>query len=84
VRKARGSLFVVDATNQIVRGFLIYIFYNYTIQHSNTKTKKIPTYSSSYTEHVAALILYLVHVFYTLRHVLSEMIEIVPPYHTDK
>jgi hypothetical protein len=43
--------------------------------------KKSLIYSSSYTEHVSALTFYLVNVFYTLKDVLSEMIEIVPPYH---
>jgi hypothetical protein len=38
------------------------------------------TYSPSYAEHVSALILYLFHVFYKLKHVLSEMVGIVPPY----
>jgi len=38
-------------------------------------------HSSRHTEEASALILHLVHVFYTLKHVLSEMIEIVPPYH---
>jgi hypothetical protein len=33
-------------------------------------------YSSSYTEHVSILTLYLVYVFYTLKHVLCEMIDI--------
>jgi Ca2+/Na+ antiporter len=41
--------------------------------------RKNLTLSSSYTEHVSALILYLVYVFYTLKHGLSEMIEIVTP-----
>jgi len=40
------------------------------------------SYYSIYTEHVSALTIYFVHVFYTLKNVLSEMIEIVPPYHT--
>jgi hypothetical protein len=38
-------------------------------------------YSSSYTQHVSALILYLFHVFYALKHIWSEMIEISPPYY---
>jgi hypothetical protein len=41
------------------------------------------THSSSYTEHVSALKIYLVHVFDTLKHVLSEIIEIIPPYTTE-
>jgi len=39
------------------------------------------TFSSSYTEHVSVLTLYLVHVFYTLKLVLCEMIEIAPSYY---
>ena len=35
-----------------------------------------------YTEHVSALILYLVHVFYTLEQGLSEMVEVVTPVYT--
>jgi hypothetical protein len=38
------------------------------------------TYSSSYIERVSALLLILTIVFYTLKHVLSEMIETVPLY----
>jgi hypothetical protein len=37
-------------------------------------------FTSSYTEHVS-VDTYLVHVFYTLKHVLCEMIEIAPPYY---
>ena len=69
---------MVDATNQNCKEFPKYLN-NYNIKHSNTKRKEILTYSPSYTAHVAALALYPVHVFYTLRHVLSEMIETVPP-----
>jgi len=36
VRKARGSLFVVDATNQNCKEFSNYLN-NYNIEHSNTK-----------------------------------------------
>ena len=74
---------MVDATNQNCKE-VSHFFNNYSIKHSNTKTKqKNKTYSSSYTEHVSALILHFVHVFFTLRHVLSEMVEIAPPYHTE-
>jgi len=72
VRKARDCLFVADATNQNCKEFSN-ICYNYSTKYSNTKTKNL-TYSSCYTENVAALIIYLVRVFYTLRHILSEMI----------
>jgi hypothetical protein len=51
---------------------------NYNIKHFHIK--KILYTQSSYTEHVSALTVYLVHVFYTLKHVLSEMIEIVLSY----
>jgi hypothetical protein len=54
-------------------------FYSSNIKHFHTKNL---TYSSIYTEHVSAEILYLLQVFYTLQHVLSEMIEVVPHYHT--
>jgi hypothetical protein len=68
VRKARGSLFVADDSIQNCKEFSnLY----YTNKHYNTK--KV-TYSPSYTEHVAALILYLFHSLYTLRHILSEII----------
>jgi hypothetical protein len=36
------------------------------------------TYATSYTEHVLASTLYVVHVFYTLKHILSDMMAIVP------
>jgi hypothetical protein len=65
VRKARGNLFMVDTTNHNCKEFSNIFFYNYGINHSNTKTKNL-MYSSSHTEHVAALILYLIYVFYTL------------------
>jgi hypothetical protein len=55
------------------------IFYNNNIKHFR---KKNLTHSSNYAEHVSALILYLVHVFYTLKHGLSEMVEIVTSVHT--
>ena len=64
----------------IVRSILFF-FNNYNIQHFHVK--KILTHSSSYTEHVSAPIIYLGHVFDTLKRVLSEMIEIVPPYTTE-
>jgi len=38
-------------------------------------------YSSSYTKHVSILTLYLVHLFYTLKHVLCEMFDIAPHYY---
>ena len=60
----------------IGRSFMIF----FIITIFNIFTWKNLTYSSNYTEHVAALMLYLVLAFYTLRHVLSEVIEIVPPY----
>jgi len=41
----------------------------FIIKMLNIFIKKID-YSSSYTEHVSVLTLYLVHVFYTLKHVL--------------
>ena len=60
----------------IIRSFLI--FYNHIIK--NLVWKKI-WHSSSHTEEASALILHFVHVFYTLKHVLSEMIELAPPCH---
>jgi len=43
--------------------------------------KKKLAYSSRYTEHVSIVTLYLVHVFYTLKHVLCEMIDIALLYY---
>ena len=42
--------------------------------------KKKLARSSGHIEHVSALILCLVHEFYTLKYVLSEVTEILPPY----
>jgi len=53
------------------------IFYTYRIKNFRIK---ILTYSSSYKKHVSATILYLANIFYTFKHVLSEMIEAVSLY----
>jgi hypothetical protein len=64
----------------IVRRFLIFLI----ITVLNIFKQKSLTYLPSYTENVSALMLCLDHVFYALKHVLSEMIEIISPCHTLK
>jgi hypothetical protein len=61
----------------IVRSLLFFM-----ININPFHTKKNLTHYSSYTEHVSALMLYPIYVFYTLKHGLSEMIEIVTPVDT--
>ena len=49
---------------------------NYNIKHFHIKN--IWHIESSYIEHISALTVYFVHVFYTLKHVLPKMIKIAP------
>jgi hypothetical protein len=89
VRKARDSSLVVHVTNhnRTTRWSELYLQRYFSITYKkfsnfciisilNIVTWKNLTYSSSYTQHVSALILYLLLVFYALKIVLSEMIEI--------
>ena len=50
----------------------------------NIFKQKNLTYPPSSTENVSAFMQYLNHVFYALKHVLSEMIKIISPRHTFK
>ena len=83
--KGKRHSFVVDATVQNCKTKWMelclqkYIFWFFIITILYIFLWKNQTFSSSYTRHVSALTLYLVHIFYTVKHVLSEMTETVPP-----
>jgi hypothetical protein len=75
-----GILGIEVHFRSIVRRFLIFLI----ITILNIFKQKNLTYPPSYTKNVSAPMLCLDHVFYALKQLLSEMIEIIPPCHTLK